>query len=70
MEQNLIARANNSSECVGGENVTRNPRDGARLLREPEGGIGLQAFKLQALNTDVFSESGSDTYEIRKPWWR
>eukprot|EP00890_Picochlorum_soloecismus_P002829 jgi/Picsp_1/3547/NSC_06385-R1_ribosomal pseudouridine len=41
-----------------------------RLLYEPQKGIGLQAYKLELADGQLFGNPGITIFEAGKPWWR
>lgn len=45
------------------------PGSGERLLREPEGGIGLQACRLE-VDSDLLTSAAPAAFEAGPPWWR
>lgn len=42
---------------------------GERILQEPPGGIGLQAWRLEVA-TDQLTGSSPAVFEAGTPWWR
>jgi hypothetical protein len=43
---------------------------GDRLLYEPQKGIGLQAYRLELADGQLFGSPGITVFEAGKPWWR